>query len=301
MKSFILFIAISTGIFISCDRIKKPYIPAASTELEQSLYPDNWSNYPWPVFNANTNTNRNILLEDYTGHKCVYCPAAGVIAAQLETANPGRVFVASVHTSPGGTGPFQTTDATYTQDFTNPIVIKYGETFANGFGFDANPKGTINRKEYGGIMFQGAGSWASLVNQAIAQNELKMNLQAAVNYYPSTRGLFLHTEIDTMNIHSSDITIVVSFIENSFIAKQKFPAGEVQDEYHHHNIVRTNIDNQPFGRVILATDLKQNGKYYQNYSYKIPAQYDPANCHLLVYAMNKTTYEIYQVIEVNIP
>lgn len=287
------------ALLSSCDEIEHPYIPAAPTELNQSLYPGDWSTYPWPVFSANTNVNRNILLEDYTGHKCVYCPAAADIAEAIETANPGRVFVASIHTSPGGTGPFQETDASYPYDFTNPQGIAYGVTFQSGYGFDANPKGTIARKVFNGTMFQGANNWQNATQQALTENSLKTNLQAVVNYFPSTRGVFLHAEVDTMDVASSDVAIVVYLIEESFVSKQKFPAGEVQNDYVHHNVHRGNIDGQAFGRSLTAENLN-NGKFYLNYSYKLPEQYDPANCHLLVYAMNKTTYEVYHVIEAEI-
>jgi hypothetical protein len=300
MKNRVYYILAALLVFTACDKIKKPYLPVASTELDQSLYPGVWSDYPWPTFGNNPNTNRNILLEDYTGHKCVYCPAAAVIAAQLETDNPNRVFVASMHTSPGGMGPFQSTDAEYVTNFLNPQVIDYGVTFANGFGFDANPKGTINRKSFNGTMFQGSNNWSNAVAQLITENDLRLNIQASSNYFPETRGFFMHTEIDTMSMESKDITVVSYLIEESFISKQKFPGGVVEDDYHHHNVHRGNIDGKSFGRVLNATDLKSNGKFYQNYSFHLPVQYDPANTHVLVYVMNRTTYEIYQTIKVKI-
>lgn len=292
---FISIILLFTAI--ACDKIDKPYPPVQPTELDQSLYPGNWSDYPWPDFTANSNTNLNIMLEDYTGHKCVYCPAAADIAKNLETNNPGRVFVSSVHISPGGVGPFQTTDATYTHDFTNPIVIKYGETFQSGYGFDANPSGTINRKIFNGNMFQGAGTWSNHVTTTLSQNTLKANLQAKVNFYPATKGLFLHVEVDTMALNASDLAVVASLMENKFISVQKFPAGAHDDNYEHHNILRANIDGRPFGREVISGEKKSNGKYYLNYSYKIPDQYTSENTHVLVYVMNKTTYEVYQVIK----
>jgi hypothetical protein len=56
-------------------------------ELDTTLYPGNWADYvanEWPTFTANTNIDRNILIEDYTGHKCIFCPAAADLAHQLE-------------------------------------------------------------------------------------------------------------------------------------------------------------------------------------------------------------------------
>ena len=300
MKKSIFLLGLIALALGACDRVEHPYIPVAPTELDHSLFPGDWSTYPWPTFTANTLTNRNVLIEDYTGHKCVYCPAAGDIAEQIETDNPGRVFVASIHASPGGAGPFQETDAEFTYDFTNPQGIAYGETFASGFGFDANPKGTISRKVFSGTLFQGANNWLSATTQTMTDNVIEANLQAVANYYPETRGLFLHTEIDTMSHPASDLSVVVYLIENSFVSKQKFPGGVIDDAYVHHNVHRGSIDGNAFGRA-LKSDYLKNGFYYLDYSYKLPVQYDPTNCHLLVYVMNKSTYEIYQVVKVDIP
>ena len=66
-------------LYTSCDRITNPYPPQVVLELDTTLYPGNWDDYvanEWPTFTANTNIDRNILIEDYTGHKCIFCPAA---------------------------------------------------------------------------------------------------------------------------------------------------------------------------------------------------------------------------------
>lgn len=301
MKKSILIFSLFAFLVGSCDKIDAPFLPAAPTELNQTLYPGDWSTYPWPTFTANTSTDRNILLEDYTGHKCVYCPAAATIAAQIETANPGRVFVASIHASPGGKGPFQLTDSEFPYDFTNPQGIDYGVGFASGFGFDANPKGTVSRKTFNGTMFQGANNWTSSVSQVLTDNDLKTKVQAKVNFFPETRGIFLHTEIDTMDQNASNISVVVYLIEEHFVSKQKFPGGVVEEAYEHHNVHRGSIDGKAFGRSLLASDKNStNGLFYQNYSYKLPEQYDASNCHLLVYTMDKTTFEVYQVVKVDL-
>lgn len=301
MKKYSFILILIAFTFSSCDKIDKPFMPGVSTELNKSLYPGDWNTYPWPTFTENTNTYRNVLIEDYTGHKCVFCPDAAVVAKGIEDANVGRVFVASIHASPGGIGPFQTTDALYPNDLTNPMTVKYGETFQNGYNFVGNPQGTVSRKEFGGVMFQQPGSWSNSTTQILTDNVLKTNLQAKINYYPATRGLFLHTEIDTMAMASADISVVVYLIENSFISKQKFPAGAYEENYNHHNLHRGNIDNRAFGRELKVSNLNTNGKYQLDYSYELPAAYDPTNCHLLVYTMNKTTYEVYQVIKLDIP
>lgn len=296
-------ILIFLGAFLaSCDKVEQPYDLAnvVDNELDESLYPGDWEAYPWPVFTENTNADQNILIEDYTGHTCIFCPIAAEIAKDLEDANPGRVFVASIHASPGGLGDFQELEPpTFVHDFTTPQGLLYGETFASGYGFNSNPRGTINRKVIGSTMFQAANNWTNGVNTSLAESILLVNLQAKVNYYPETRGMFVHTEIDTMWVQASQINLVVYLIEDSFVSPQKYP-DSTSYQYHHHNVHRGNIDGLAFGRNLTADYLKENGKYQVDISYRLPDQYTADNCHLLIYAMNPDTYEIYQVIKADI-
>ena len=101
MRKLLLF-AIPVILF-SCDRVENIYTPLPSTDLNFDLYPGTEQQYflnEWPTFTDNTNTDRNILIEDFTGHRCIYCPPAAELAAQLEANNPGRVFAAAIHTGP---------------------------------------------------------------------------------------------------------------------------------------------------------------------------------------------------------
>lgn len=54
-------------------------------------YPYNFSD-PSSNWTTNLNTNRNVLLEDYTGHYCTGCPTAAAEAKLIEDANNGNIF-----------------------------------------------------------------------------------------------------------------------------------------------------------------------------------------------------------------
>ncbi|MBM3160651.1 MAG: hypothetical protein FJZ66_04875, partial [Bacteroidetes bacterium] len=76
---FALVLIVCSALINSCDKVDDPYPLPYNTDLDTTLYPGNWSDYianEWPQFSSNTNTNRNVLIEDFTGHLCVFCPAA---------------------------------------------------------------------------------------------------------------------------------------------------------------------------------------------------------------------------------
>lgn len=305
MKYLILsFLAVLFGLqFTSCDHVENPY--PKKQEFDTTLYPGNWSDYvanEWPVFVANTNTDRNVLIEDFTGHKCIVCPAAADLAHQLHEANPDRVFIASIHSSPTGITDFQSVSPPeYPTDFTNPQGLEIGTYFGqNDGGFPGNPRGTVNRINTGTI-FIGPLAWTNLTNTTLNNNILKVNMQSALNYYPQTKGAFLHVEIEKMDQSlSNELAVVTYLIEDSLVGDQKMGDNSHNSSYIHRDIHRGNIDGKAFGRVLKSSDMK-NGKYYVDYTFVVPNQLDgtfnPENMHVLIYVYDKVTWEIYQVIK----
>jgi hypothetical protein len=301
---FILFLVVIAG----CDKVTNPYPPTSggNGELDWNLYPDgdsaHYAQNKWPVFTANANTFRNVLIEDFTGHTCNSCPAAATLAHTLETNNPNRVFTAAIHTGPTGMGPLQTIQLPdYPTNWTNPEGLEIGKYFGSipGSAFQGNPRGTINRTNNGGQLTYHPSGWTSKVNSIISSNELKVNVQAHSNYFASTRGYFLHTELEILDasLVANQLGTVVYLIEDSIIGDQKMGDNSHNATYVHREVMRGCIDGKAFGKTLTPANLSTNGKYYLNYSYKLPTTYDPTNMHVLIYVYDKTTMEIYQVID----
>lgn len=301
---FILFLVVLAG----CDKVTNPYPPTngGNGELDWNLYPDgdsaHYAQNKWPVFTANANTFRNVLIEDFTGHTCNSCPAAATLAHTLETNNPNRVFTAAIHTGPTGMGPLQTIQLPdYPTNWTNLEGLEIGKYFGSipGSAFQGNPRGTINRTNNGGQLTYHPSGWTSKVNSLISTNELKVNVQAHSNYFASTRGYFLHTELEILDasLVANQLGTVVYLIEDSIIGDQKMGDNSHNATYVHREVMRGCIDGKAFGKTLTPANLSTNGKYYLNYSYKLPTTYDPTNMHVLIYVYDKTTMEIYQVIE----
>ncbi len=296
--------------FSSCDKVKNPY-PHQFVDIDTSLLEgitlQQYKNTLWKDFTPNTNSNRNVLIEDFTGHRCINCPYAAREARTIESNHKDRVFVASIHSGPNGTTGFQATaGTTFARDFTNFNGLEISKLITDG-GFVGNPSGTVNRTSHGGQIFQNYSTWDSYSSSIITENNLKVNLQAFTNYFPTKRGLFLHTEIDVKTPITDDLYQVVYLIEDSLIAPQTtpfdWPTPTLDYNYVHHDIHRGCIDGLSMGRK-LTTEFKKDkdgkvttgDKYYLNYSYKLPEIYDPLNMHLLIFVYNNSTKEIYQVI-----
>ncbi len=304
MKKILIFSLGLALVLAACDKVTNAYPPIISNDLDPALYPGNFNDYVYPTFTDNANTLRNVMIEDFTGHKCIFCPAAADVAHAIEIAHPERVFVSTVHSDPTGIvtpSSFQSTSSPdFEYDFTNTVNLEIGGYFGNlpGNGFFGNPAGNVSRVQNASNQVSfGASQWTNIADNIISTNDLKVNLQAVVNYFPSTNGAYIHIEVDKLQAITNELRLVVAFLEDSIVKPQKLADNSTDYVYVHRDLLKTHINGNMNGQTISDANLDANGKYYFNYSYQIPSVYDAENCHLLIYAMDMQTKEIYQVIK----
>lgn len=305
MKKFnqILFFILGGSFLLiqtACNKVEYPNV--IFTEMDTTIYPGNFAEYDFPEFEENTNTMRNVLLEDYTGHQCPNCPTAATVAHALHEENPEHIYIASIHTSAANDGLsiFQEVTAEYPTDFTNAQGVEMGGTFFQaGVGFYSNPAGTINRfrmEGEGDVFFFDADEWGPLIDSVLAA-PLNVNIQAESNYFEATNGAFLHVETDFVQALEGTYNIVVYAIENKLIAPQKMPSGEKNSTYEHHDIHRGNLFEETWGRQIAAGSIEAGTKIRTDFSYRLPEGLTNTDMHFLVFVYNRDTYQIEQVIK----
>jgi thiol-disulfide isomerase/thioredoxin len=90
------------------------------------------------TFVSTTAENRNVVLEEFTGIYCGYCPDGHLRAQQFYDANPGDVVLVNIHAgnyaNPNGSDPDFRTD--------------FGAGLANQSGLCGYPAGTVNREYF---------------------------------------------------------------------------------------------------------------------------------------------------------
>jgi hypothetical protein len=294
-----LIICLNTG----CDRIDIAYknIP----ELDSTFYPGLWADYllnEWPEFGQNTNIQRNVLIEKFTGHKCVPCTFAATTIDAIHQSNPSRVYYASIHAGPGGMTGFQEFNpqaSSFYTDHTNPIALAYGVFFQNGYGFTGNPGMMVNKGLFGGlqssmIIPNNVTEINNRVNTVLSDSDLKYNIQAVFNYFPETQGGYLHVEVDKIQNENPDVDIIVYVIQDSLRDWQKEPAGVDNPDYLHKKKYLGNIDNLTWGQRL---NFSNSNKVRMDYSYGKPEGIEPENIHFLIFISDSETKEVYQVIK----
>ncbi len=134
--------------------------------------------------------DKNVVLEQYTGINCGFCPQGSAIANQIYNANPDRVVVIAVHTgsfaNPGAGQP----------DFRTP----FGPSLLGQTGITGFPAGTLNRHVFPGFEMtpggtgMGRGNWTSAANQILPEPSY-LNVGAEAQIDLTTRELTVDVEV----------------------------------------------------------------------------------------------------------
>jgi|GEM_PF-493599 len=133
---------------------------------------------------STTPSNKNALLEEFTGIHCVYCPDGHRIAADIRAANPDRVFLIAIH------------QGTYAEPGTGEPDYRtaFGDAIANQTGLGGYPAGTINRHVFsGGITALGRSSWNAACNTIMGQ-AAPVNIAIDVDLNYTTRVITILVE-----------------------------------------------------------------------------------------------------------
>ena len=208
-------------------------------------------------------TNRNVIIEEFTGRDCGYCPDGHRIANQICHDNPGRVWAVNVHA--GSFSPTSLPNLNTTES----------NTILNGFGVSGFPSGAVNRSDYTAL---NRGQWASVASQQMAQAaECNVAGQAVIN--PATRMAKITVEVYYTGNSTVDANyLTVMMLQDSIIGSQaggsSNPDQMINGQYCHMHILRSTV-TPTWGEEIAPTTA--GTLITREYMYEIPASIGTPN------------------------
>lgn len=215
---------------------------------------------------STTPQNRKVILEEFTGINCVYCPQGHTIANNIKNANPNNVFLVNVHV-----GGFSTPGAGQ-PDFRTP----FGSGFTGQAGVTGYPAGTVNRTQFSGLAQNGGtgtamsrNNWTNATNQILAQSSY-VNVATTASINVSTR--VLTVLVEAYYTGSSPVAtnrLNVALLQNNTLGPQT--GGNLGDQYNHQHRLVHMVTGQ-WGETISTTTA---GTFVtRTYTYTIPASYN---------------------------
>ena len=202
--------------------------------------------------------NKKVVLEEYTGIHCGYCPEGHAIANNIANNNPGNVFLINIHqgsyANPGSGEP----------DFRTP----FGNALSAQVGANFYPSATINRNSNA----LSRSSWTSAANTALGQSsDVNVGVEAEIDVQTNT--ITVHVEaFYTADSPESTNKLNIALLQNNTIGPQTNygPGGSSNDYNHMHRLVWL-ITGQ-WGEIINTTT---EGTFIdETYTYDIPDFYN---------------------------
>ncbi len=209
--------------------------------------------------------NKKVILEEFTGIYCVYCPQGHAIAQAMKNADPNNVFLINVHVggyaAPTGSDP----------DFRTP----FGTGIAGQSNLAGYPAGTVNRREFAGLQQNGTGTAMSRGNWTNAGNQIKLQssyVNVAVESSINVINNELTVHVEAYYTGTSPVStnlLNVALLQNNTTGPQT--GGNAGNDYvHQHRLVHM-ITGQ-WGESITTTT---SGTFVdRTYTYTLPANYN---------------------------
>ena len=214
--------------------------------------------------------NKKIILEEYTGIHCTYCPDGHEIAQSLKDANPDNVFIINIHT--GG----YATPSSGEPDFRT----SFGDAIAAQSNLTGYPSGSVNRQYFSNLTMNGGtamgrGGWSSATSQVLNQSAyVNLGVEASINV--QNNELTVHVEgYYTGDSPQSTNLLNVVLTQNNTLGPQT--GGGMGSNYNHmHRLVHM-ITGQ-WGFEISTTS---SGSFVnETFTYTIPSDYNGVDVNL---------------------
>lgn len=170
---------------------------------------------------------RHVLLEDFTGQRCINCPKANdEIKALQEQYGEDNVIAVSIHSGPLGF---------YTKGNYVGLSTQVGDEYYNHWSLDYQPVGLINR--------------SSPTDYTLWATKLREELEKTSNVSISLDGIMADDKTSiTVNTIVSGMEeeimghLQLWLIEDDITAFQMMPDGTRNDDYHHRHVFRAAIN-----------------------------------------------------------
>ena len=200
---------------------------------------------------------RHVVLEEFTGIRCVYCPQGHKIAAQLLADHPSQCHVISVHY-----GSYA--EAVYADqpDFTTAV----GDTLGQYYQATSFPCGMVNRREYDSRICTSRSLWQTQYDLYAAETA-PVNLWAEATYDASTRLVSVDVEGYAVSAYDGALSLAVALTQDSILGPQS--GGLMGDEYPHNHVLRDYINRGGVWGDSLG--VLEAGTYFaRHYEYTLP-------------------------------
>lgn len=215
---------------------------------------------------------RAILIEDFTGQRCINCPTGTeIINGIVSTYGEDNVIAVGIHSGPLGFAGNSKTVGLMT-DTGNEYYTRWDKENKMG-----QPWVIFNRKTSPDSHYN---NWAAMVGTIISE-KANLSVKIANAYDAATRTLTTTVEADGVN-GTVNGKLQVWIVEDGVKALQMMPDGKSNKEYIHNHVFRAAV-NGTWGEDVTVKEGETTTKQYQ---YVLPEAWNADNIAVVAFVYN---------------
>lgn len=215
---------------------------------------------------------RAILIEDFTGQKCINCPTGTeIINGIVDTYGEDNVIAVGIHSGPLGFAGNSKTVGLMT-DTGNEYYTRWDKENKMG-----QPWVVFNRKTSPDSHYN---NWAAMVGTIISE-KANLSVKIANAYDAATRTLTTTVGADGVN-GTVNGKLQVWIVEDGVKALQMMPDGKPNKEYIHNHVFRAAV-NGTWGEDVT---VKKGETTTKQYSYVLPEAWDADKIAVVAFVYN---------------
>jgi hypothetical protein len=249
------------------------------------------------IVNTYAQAPRKVVVEDYTGIWCGWCPNGRTASEHLMATFGSKVICIGVHSS-------------------DALSTGYPDNLINGIGVPGFPMGSIDRHNdpsVAGGIFQGCGStptcsdWDQSVTDRL-NTTAPVAVSITSTYNSSTRAMTATVTANFVASASGNMNINCVLVEDSietdgqqhnymtdntygnFAGWPWYGKGNPITTYCQRDVARTNLSAAVIGDAgVIPTSVSSGGNYSKSYSYTIPAGWNATHVKIVGFVCQRGT------------
>ncbi len=233
---------------------------------------------------------RIVLIEEFSGVRCVNCPAGSQDLERLAALYPGQLAIVSIHA-----GFFSNPYPENRYDFRTPEGNGLLNLLGQPLGY---PSAVINRRKFEGEpdLQLGRSQWPGFIAEELAKAPA-FDVRLAPVF--SVQGRELRVDVDVVRLDNAASTPPLRLsgfiVENDVADVQLTPEGKRED-YPHKHVLRkalTAFDGTPVGQ-----DLQTASTVRRSYVFTFPSVWKAESCRLIAFVHRSGgSWEVLQAAE----
>ncbi len=222
-----------------------------------------------------TPQDKRVLIEEFSGVRCVQCPAGSYEIQNLQSIHGERLVAVSIHAG--------SLAAPYNQSQYD-FRTEEGEKLLNFLGIpEGFPTGVINRKLFPGqpdLQLETAAAWAGYIASEM-EEMAPVALEIDHSWNPLERRLTLRIFTQAFENIDQALNLSVFITESKIIDTQIVPGDGIIDDYEHNHVLRKSLT--AFDGDRIADTLPAGELISKEFSFTLPTNWKAEDCRLIAF------------------